>query len=50
VFGSNEVVVKAVGFLTRERQHLLGVRGKIAHVLERIMPSVRRRRCQRFPE
>ncbi len=31
VFGADDVVVKPVGLLARQRQHLLGARGKVVH-------------------
>ena len=31
VFGADKVVVEAVGFLARQRQHLLGARREIVH-------------------
>ena len=49
VFGADEVVVEAVGFLAREREHLLGARRVVVQALERALPRILRWHNRFFP-
>ena len=51
MFGADEVVVEAVGFFTRERQHLLGAGCKSANVFNTKRVKARPvRRSRSFPK
>ena len=50
VFGADEVVVEAVGFLARERKYLLGARREVCQGFKRLLPRACRSGSECFPQ